>query len=326
MECILIRLIMKAIVWTKYGPPDVLQLREVEKPTPKDNEVLIKIYATTVTAGDCEMRRMKTALKFRYLMRAYVGLRRTTRITKLGMELAGEIESVGKDVTLFKKGDQVFAATGFIGMGAWAEYICLPEKSEKSEKSDQAIMAIKPTNMTYEEATAVPVGGLEALEYIRQGNIQIGQKVLINGAGGTVGTFAVQLAKYYGAEVTAVDSTNKLDMLRSIGADHVIDYTQEDFTKSGETYDYILDIVGKISSSRAKKTLKTTGLYLNVIKGTGVKPKLEVLLIIKELIEAGKIKSIIDRSYPLEQTAEANRYVETGEKTGHVIISMRDSF
>ena len=323
MECILIRLIMKAIVWTKYGPPDVLQLKEVEKPTPKDNEVLIKIHATTVTAGDCEMRRMKTALKFRYLMRAYVGLRRPTRITKLGMELAGEIESVGKDVTLFKKGDQVFAATGFIGMGAWAEYICLPEKAEKP---DQAIMAIKPTNMTYEEATAVPVGGLEALEYIRQGNIQIGQKVLINGAGGTVGTFAVQLAKYYGAEVTAVDSTNKLDMLRSIGADHVIDYTQEDFTKSGETYDYILDIVGKISSSRAKKTLKTTGLYLNVIKGTGVKPKLEVLLIIKELIEAGKIKSIIDRSYPLEQTAEANRYVETGDKTGHVIISMRDSF
>ena len=314
---------MKAIVWTKYGPPDVLQLKEVEKPTPKDNEVLIKIHATTVTAGDCEMRRMKTALKFRYLMRAYVGLRRPTRITKLGMELAGEIESVGKDVTLFKKGDQVFAATGFIGMGAWAEYICLPEKAEKP---DQAIMAIKPTNMTYEEATTVPVGGLEALEYIRQGNIQIGQKVLINGAGGTVGTFAVQLAKYYGAEVTAVDSTNKLDMLRSIGADHVIDYTQEDFTKSGETYDYILDIVGKISSSRAKKTLKTTGLYLNVIKGTGVKPKLEVLLIIKELIEAGKIKSIIDRSYPLEQTAEANRYVETGDKTGHVIISMRDSF
>jgi len=311
MECILIRLIMKAIVWTKYGPPDVLQLKEVEKPTPKDNEVLIKIYATTVTAGDCEMRRMKTALKFRYLMRAYVGLRRPTRITKLGMELAGEIESVGKDVTLFKKGDQVFAATGFIGMGAWAEYICLPEKAETP---DQAIMAIKPTNMTYEEATAVPVGGLEALEYIRQGNIQSGQKVLINGAGGTVGSFAVQLAKYYGAEVTAVDSTNKLDMLRSIGADHVIDYTQEDFTKSGETYDYILDIVGKISSSRAKKTLKSTGIYLNVIKGTGIKSKLEDLLILKDLIEAGNIKSVIDRSYPLEQTAEANRYVETGEK------------
>jgi len=314
---------MKAIVWTKYGPPDVLQLKEVDKPTPKDNEVLVKIHAATVTAGDCEMRSMKTALKFRYLMRAYVGVIKPTRITMLGMELAGEIESVGKDVTLFKKGDQVFAATGFIGMGAWAEYICLPVESEKT---DQAILAIKPTNMTYEEATAVPVGGLEALEYVRQGNIQSGQKVLINGAGGTIGTFAVQLAKYYGAEVTVVDSTNKLDMLRSIGADHVIDYTQEDFTKSGETYDYILDIVGKISSSRAKKTLKTTGLYLNVIKGTGVKQKIEDLLILKELIEAGKIKSVIDRSYPLEQTAEANKYVETGEKAGHVVISMGDSF
>ena len=310
---------MKAIVWTKYGPPEVLQLKEVEKPTPKDNEVLIRIYAATVTAGDCEMRRMKTALKFRYLMRAYVGLIRPKRITMLGMELAGEIESVGKDVKLFKKGDQVFAATGFVGMGAWAEYICLPVESEKP---DQAILAIKPTNMTYEEATAVPVGGLEALYYIRQGDILSGQKVLINGVGGTIGTFAVQLAKYFGAEVTGMDSTKKLDMLRSIGADHVIDYTQEDFTKSGETYDFILDIVGKISSSRSKKALKTTGIYLNVRKGSGVKPKTEDLLFIKELIEAKKIKSVIDRSYPLEQIVEANKYVESGEKTGHVVITL----
>ena len=313
---------MKAIVWTKYGPPEVLQLKEVEKPTPKDNEVLIRIYAATVTAGDCEMRRMKTALKFRYLMRAYVGLIRPKRITMLGMELAGEIESVGKDVRLFKEGDQVFAATGFVGMGAWAEYICLPEEPEEPEKPDQAILAIKPTNMTYEEATAVPVGGLEALYYIRQGDILSGQKVLINGAGGTIGTFAVQLAKYFGAEVTGMDSTKKLDMLRSIGADHVIDYTQEDFTKSGETYDFILDIVGKISSSRSKKALKTTGIYLNVRKGSGVKPKTEDLLFIKELIEAKKIKSVIDRSYPLEQIVEANKYVESGEKTGHVVITL----
>ena len=313
---------MKAIVWTKYGPPEVLQLKEVEKPTPKDNEVLIRIYAATVTAGDCEMRRMKTALKFRYLMRAYVGLIRPKRITMLGMELAGEIESVGKDVRLFKEGDQVFAATGFVGMGAWAEYICLPEEPEEPEKPDQAILAIKPTNMTYEEATAVPVGGLEALYYIRQGDILSGQKVLINGVGGTIGTFAVQLAKYFGAEVTGMDSTKKLDMLRSIGADHVIDYTQEDFTKSGETYDFILDIVGKISSSRSKKALKTTGIYLNVRKGSGVKPKTEDLLFIKELIEAKKIKSVIDRSYPLEQIVEANKYVESGEKTGHVVITL----
>ena len=223
---------MKAIVWTKYGPPEVLQIQEVEKPVPKDDEVLIRIYATTVTAGDCEMRRMETAIRYRLIMRIYVGLIRPKRITILGMELAGEIESVGKDVKLFKVGDQVFAATGFAAMGSCAEYICLPEESEDLEKPDRAILAIKPANMTYEEAAPVPVGGLEALGYLRQGNIQSGQKVLINGAGGTIGTFAVQLAKYFGAEVTCVDSAGKLDMLRSIGADHVIDYTKEDFTKN----------------------------------------------------------------------------------------------
>ena len=316
---------MKAIVWTKYGPPEVLQIQEVEKPVPKDDEVLIRIYATTVTAGDCEMRSMKTALKYRFLMRAYVGLIRPKRITILGMELAGEIESVGKDVKLFKVGDQVFAATGFAAMGSCAEYICLPEESEDLEKPDRAILAIKPANMTYEEAAPVPVGGPEALNYLRKGNIQSKQKVLINGAGGTIGTFAVQLAKSFGAEVTAVDSTRKLDMLRSIGADQVIDYTQEDFTKSGETYDFMLDIVGKISSSQRKKTLKKTGIYINVRKDKGVNPKTEDLLYIKELIEAGKIKSVIDRSYPLEQTAEAHKYVETGDKKGHVIITVEHS-
>jgi len=310
---------MKAIVWTKYGPPEVLQIQEIEKPVPKDDEVLIKIHATTVTAGDCEMRRMKTALKYRFLMRAYVGLMRPKRITILGMELAGKIESVGKDVKLFKEGDQVFAATGFAAMGSCAEYICLPVGSEDPDK---AILAIKPTNMTYEEAAPVPVGGPEALNFLRKGNIKSGQKVLINGAGGTIGTFAVQLAKSFEAEVTAVDSTRKLDMLRSIGADQVIDYTQEDFTKSGETYDFIFDIVGKISSSQRKKSLKKTGIYLNVRKDKGVTPKTEDLLYIRELIEAGKIKSVIDRRYPLEQTAEAHRYVETGEKKGHVVITI----
>ncbi len=327
---------MKAIIWTEYGPPEVLQLKEIEKPTPKDNEVLIRIVATTVTAGDCEQRSLKLPIWYRPLMRAYIGLKRPTRITILGMELAGEIEFVGNDVKQFKEGDQVFAATGFVGMGACAEYICLPEEPEAGA------LAIKPANMTYEEAAPVPMGGSEALHFLRKGNIQSGEKVLINGAGGTIGTFAVQLAKYFGAEVTAVDSTGKLDILRSIGADQVIDYTHEDFTKSGKTYDFILDVVGKSSFSGSIRSLKQNGRYLIANQGLSqmvrgrwtsrtsskkvmfgaARPKTEDLIFLKELIEAGKIKSVIDRSYPLEQTAEAHRYVETGGKKGHVVISV----
>jgi NADPH:quinone reductase-like Zn-dependent oxidoreductase len=326
---------MKAIVWTDYGPPEVLQLKEIEKPTPKDNEVLIRIHATTVTSGDCEQRGLNLPIQYRLLMRAYIGFGRPTRITILGMELAGEIESVGKDVVLFKKGDQVFAATGFINMGTCAEYICLPEEPE------EGVLAIKPASMTYEEAAPVPVGGLEALYFLRQGNVQGGQKVLINGAGGTIGTYAVQLAKYFGAEVTGVDSTGKLDMLRSIGADHVIDYTREDFTKSGEIYDFILDVVVTSLYSRNIRSLKKTGRYLiadparqlvrarwigmtsskKVIFGAA-SPKTEDLVFLKELIEAGKIKSFIDRRYPLEQIVEAHRYVESGDKKGHVVITV----
>ena len=326
---------MKAIVWTKYGPPDGLQLKEVEKPTPKEDEVLIRIYATTVTAGDCEFRSLKYPLLMSLSMRIYVGLRKPKKITILGQELAGEIESVGKDVKLFKEGDQVFAHTGF-GMGAYAEYICRPEEPE----GIRGVLAIKPANMTYEEAAAVPLGGLEALHFLRKGNIQSGQKVLINGAGGSIGTFAVQLAKYFGAEVTGVDSTGKLDMLRSIGADQVIDYTQEDFTKSGQTYDVIFDVVGKSSFSGSIRSLKQNGRYLLANPGPGVQRrrtsrrsskkvilggasyKTENLIFLKELIETGKVKSVIDRRYPLEQIAEAHRYVEKGGKKGNVVITV----
>jgi NADPH:quinone reductase-like Zn-dependent oxidoreductase len=322
---------MKAIVCTKWGSPDVFELKEVEKPTPKDNEVLIRIYTATVIAGDCEMRSLKFPILLRLLMRIGFGFR-GPRKKILGQELSGEIESVGKDVKLLKEGDRVFAHTGF-SMGAYAEYICLPE---------EGLLAIKPANMTYEEAAAVPVGGLEALHYLRKGNIRSGQKILINGAGGSIGTFAIQLARYFGAEVTGVDSTEKLDMLRSIGADRVIDYTQEDFTKSGQTYDVIFDVVGKSSFSGSIRSLKQNGRYLlanprlsqmvrwlwtSIISGKkviggNVSYRPEDLIFLKELIEAGKIKSVIDRRYPLEQIAEAHRYVEKGHKKGNVVITL----
>ncbi len=306
---------MKAVVYTRYGPPDVLRLVELAKPVPRDNEVLVKVHATTVTVGDTRMRSFTVPRGQWLFARLYLGVRRPKRAI-LGMELAGEIEAVGKNVTRFQPGDPVFASTFEVDFGGYAEYKCLPE---------DGLLAIKPANLSCGEAAAAVGGGMTALRCLQKGRIQPGQTMLIYGASGAVGTNAVQIAsRHLGAKVTGVCSTANLELVRSLGAVKVIDYTRDDFTRDGPIYDVVFDAVAKVAPSHARKALKKTGVYLNAHKDTHASGKVRSaeLLALKELIEAGKLRPVIDRVYALEQIVEAHRYVDTGRKRGNVVITV----
>ncbi|HHT7225658.1 TPA: NAD(P)-dependent alcohol dehydrogenase [Bacillus cereus] len=302
---------MKAIICTKYGPPNVLQLQNVEKPKPKKNEVLVKIHATSVSTGDCRIRGFNSPLLFWIPMRIILGFRKP-RKPILGVELSGEIEDIGTDVTQFKKGDPVFALTE-LNLGGYAEYTCVHESG---------LIALKPTNVTYEEAAVIPFGGTSALHFLRKGQIKKGQQVLIYGASGSVGTAAVQLAKYFGATVTAICSSSNFDLVTALGADNVIDYMKEDFTKRGDHYDIIFDAVGKYQKSLCTDALMPNGKYVSV-NGMMAKVSKEDMNLLKQLAETEKLKPVIDRTYRLEEVAEAHTYVEMGHKKGNVSITLK---
>ncbi|MCX4247969.1 NAD(P)-dependent alcohol dehydrogenase [Paraliomyxa miuraensis] len=326
---------MKAVVWTSYGPPEVLRLQEVPDPVAGTGEVLVRVHATSVSTGDCEMRSLALPLLFRLPLRLYVGFWRPRRVTVLGQELAGEIVEVGEGVTGFAVGDRVFVATDF-GLGGYAELRRVPIIA------DGGAIARQPANVDHATAAIVPLGGLEALYFLRKAELRAGERVLINGAGGSIGTFGVQLARHYGAEVTAVDHGDKLPMLRSIGADHVIDYTREDFTRRGETYDVIFDVVGRSPFRRSVRALRDGGRYVlpnfrvllmlrgwwvsltsrkRLVLGTASRTTAE-LIELRELIEAGAIRPVLDRSFALEEIVQAHRYVEAGRKQGGVAITV----
>ena len=321
---------MKAIIWTRYGPPEVLQHQEIPTPEPKENEVRIRVRASTVFAGDAEMRQLAFSAGIAIPMRIYIGFFRPKRVQVLGQEVAGVVESAGQAVTRFQVGDEVFGTTGF-RFGAYAEYCCLPEGSP---------LAIKPNSISFEEAAPLAVGGSEALHFIRKGQVRAGQQVLINGAGGSIGTYAVQIAKHLGAQVTAVDTGEKLGMLRELGADHVLDYTRKSVVETGRSYDAVFDVVGKGPVEELIGVLKEGGVFLvgnprSVHRTRGVRlarsggkrimldtanPQTEDLLHLAGLHEQGALRTVIDRRFPLSQAAEGHRYVETGRKQGNVVL------